>query len=84
MTDDLKYRLKVIFAEVFETTPNGISEDCSIDNLPSWDSMQSVVLSSTVEAEFGIEFSDAELVSLNSFRKILAIVEAKTILGRSA
>ncbi len=52
-------RLKDVFADAFETTPDRIDADTSVDNAPAtWDSMRSIVLASSVEAEFGITFSD--------------------------
>jgi acyl carrier protein len=77
MTASVDDRLRSVFADVFETRPELISKDMSADNTGSWDSMQSIILASSVEAEFGIELTDEELVSLDSYPKILAAVKTR-------
>ncbi len=67
----LDSRLKAVFADTFETTPDLIHDDISVDNAPAtWDSMRSIVLASSLEAEFDIDFSDSELVTLDNLRDI--------------
>jgi acyl carrier protein len=63
-------RLRLVFADTFETTPDQIHESLSVDTSPDWDSMRSIVLASSLEAEFAIEFTDDELIRLDSYRKI--------------
>ena len=76
----LDSRLKTLFAETFETSPDAIDPDIAVDNAPApWDSMRSIVLASSVEAEFDIQFCDHELVSLDSYRKIRDCLIAKGI-----
>jgi acyl carrier protein len=79
MTASIDDRLRSVFADVFETTPDLISKDMSADNTGSWDSMQSIVLASSVETEFGIELSDEELISLDSYSRILAAVKTRNL-----
>jgi acyl carrier protein len=72
-------RLRDVFADAFETTPDAITEDLSTENSPEWDSMRSIVLATSLEGEFGIEFSDEELVTLDSYRKIREALTAKGV-----
>ncbi|MBC5798665.1 MAG: acyl carrier protein [Candidatus Eremiobacteraeota bacterium] len=66
----LKDRLRALFADVFETDRGMIDESMTTKNTAEWDSLRSIVLATTIESEFGIEFSDQELVTLDSFQKI--------------
>ncbi len=66
----LDARLRETFADVFETDVASIPEDLSVDNSTAWDSMRAIVLASTIEGEYGVEFSDEELVKLDSYRSI--------------
>jgi acyl carrier protein len=67
---DFDERLRAVFADTFETTPDCIDERLSVEGSREWDSMRSIVLASSLEAEFAIEFTDDELVTLDSFHKI--------------
>jgi len=68
---NLDSRLKQVFADTFETAPNLVEDDISVDSAPApWDSMRAIVLASSIEAEFNVEFSDKELVTLDSLEKI--------------
>jgi acyl carrier protein len=76
-TTTAKQRLKDVFADVFQTSPEAIRDDMSIMNTAAWDSMQSIVLATSVESEFDIEFTDVELATLDSFAKILFAIESR-------
>ncbi len=67
---DFEQRLRGVFADTFETTPEAIDENLSTETSGEWDSMRSIVLATSIEAEFEIEFSDDELVALDSYQKI--------------
>ena len=75
----LDERLKAVFADAFETQPEAIDENLSVANADGWDSMRAIVLASSIEADFGIEFSDSELVMLDSYRKIRESLLAKGV-----
>ncbi len=66
----LDARLRETFADVFETDVASIPDDISVENSTAWDSMRAIVLASTIESEYGVEFSDEELVKLNSYQRI--------------
>ena len=70
MNATLDTRLKDVFADAFEVSPAEIHENLSVDTSETWDSMRSIVLAHSLEAEFDVEFTDSELVTLDSFRKI--------------
>jgi acyl carrier protein len=76
---DFETRLRGVFADTFETTPEDISDDLSTETSGEWDSMRSIVLATSLEEEFGVEFSDDELVKLDSYQKIRSALVAKGV-----
>jgi acyl carrier protein len=76
---DFDTRLLGVFADTFETTPDHIADDLSTENSAEWDSMRSIVLATSLEEEFGVEFSDDELVKLDSYQKIRSALVAKGV-----
>ncbi len=77
----LDERLKQVFADTFETTPNQISETMSVQNSAEWDSMQAMVLAVSSEAEFGVHFTDPELLAMSSYAIIRATLLALPLLA---
>jgi acyl carrier protein len=47
----------------------------SMDDIESWDSLQHIQILFSIEDEFRINFSEAELVSMRSIRDIINIVK---------
>jgi acyl carrier protein len=76
---DFETRLRGVFADTFETTPDQIADDLSTETSTQWDSMRSIVLATSLEEEFGVEFSDEELVKLDSYQKIRSALVAKGV-----
>jgi acyl carrier protein len=70
-------RLSKVFTEVFELSPDQVSDEASPRTIERWDSMQSMVLAMALEEEFDIQFSDQELVQLTSYRMIQRTLEQK-------
>lgn len=79
MNATLDTRLKDVFADAFEVLPDEIPDDLSVDTSQAWDSMRSIVLAHSLEAEFEVEFTDHELVTLDSFRKIREMLVQKGV-----
>ena len=77
LTSNLEERLKRVFAEVFALSADQISDDASPKTVPRWDSMNSMVLTMALEEEFEVQFTDQELVKMNSFRNIREALVAK-------
>ena len=73
------YRLQSIFRRVFDDPTLGITSDTSVTTLPDWDSVATVQIILTVEAEFGIRFNMDEVVSINSVATILDFIEKHTL-----
>ncbi|BDI33113.1 hypothetical protein CCAX7_51640 [Capsulimonas corticalis] len=75
----LDTRLKKVFAESFELSPEDVSEDISVDTLDAWDSMGSMVLAATLEEEFDVQFTDSELLSMRDYAAIRDVLSQKGI-----
>ena len=78
MHNDLEERLKKVFAEIFQLSPDQVTKEASPKTVPRWDSMNSMVLTMALEEEFQIQFTDQELVKMNNFGNIRKAVVAKT------
>jgi len=74
----LEERLKKIFAEIFQLSPEQVTDESSPKTVPRWDSMNSMVLTMALEEEFNIQFTDQELVKMYDFGKIRDAVTLKT------
>jgi acyl carrier protein len=77
VSSDLDGRLKRIFAEIFQLSEDQITEDTSPKTVPRWDSMNSMVLTMALEEEFDVQFTDQELVKMDSLRNIRKALVAK-------
>jgi acyl carrier protein len=75
---NLEERLTRVFAEVFGLSPDQITDDASPKTIPRWDSMNAMVLTMALEEEFDVQFTDRELVKMNTFAAIREALIAKT------
>ncbi len=73
-------RLKDVFADAFECAPDEIRDDMTIENTSGWDSMRSITLSFSLEQAFDVQFSDQELMQIDSYATIRKLLVGK---GRS-
>jgi acyl carrier protein len=72
-------RLEEIFASVLSEPISNITDFSSPKNLRSWNSIKHIQLVATLENMFDIKFTNAEIVSLNSFGDIKRILRQKGI-----
>jgi len=68
-------RIRRVFADVFEVDPTSIDDDFSVETCEAWDSMQSIVLASSLEDEFGVVFTEDELANFSRFAVVREFVE---------
>ncbi|MBL6945312.1 MAG: acyl carrier protein [Rhodospirillales bacterium] len=63
-------------AHILEIDPSEINDGTSMDTIEAWDSLKHMKLVISLEQELGVEFDDAEVIELLSFRLIeLAVAE---------
>lgn len=64
-----------IVGRVLGCPVNEINEDTSPDTLVQWDSLKHMNLILALEEELGVQFSDDQIVEMNSVGLILAVLE---------
>jgi len=69
--------LKQVLAEIFELDPSTIDGTTSIDNVELWDSLQHISMIVSVEQEFGVRFSEAEMAELLSYERLRSALASK-------
>lgn len=67
----MEERLKKVMSNTFGIAVAQIPENASPDSIEKWDSLKHMQLILSLEEEFGVEFSDDEVVELLSYDKIL-------------
>lgn len=70
--ENIKKELKVIFEDIFEDEDFEFSEDTSAADIEEWDSLNNVVLMSTIEKKFNIKFT---LQELQEFKNVGGIID---------
>ena len=66
----IEAKLKEILLTVLELDPSENSDDLSTETNEKWDSIKHLLLMSTLEEEFQLNFSDDDLLSLTSYQSI--------------
>lgn len=77
MNKEIIVKAKQILSNVLEIEINSISDDANPSNIQNWDSMNQIKLSLELEKEINRELSTDEILSLNSLKNIVAILEKK-------
>lgn len=75
MNQDVLTRVRQVMATTFETDAASIPDDASPENLERWDSLHNMNLIVALEQEFGIQFSDDEVMSSLSLPGLVAVIE---------
>ncbi len=68
--ENAKQRIYQIMSNVFEIPVSEISEDSSLDNVESWDSIRHLNLILALEEEFEITIPDEEVGNLVNYKLI--------------
>ncbi|MBI5195505.1 MAG: acyl carrier protein [Nitrospirae bacterium] len=61
-------RLKVILSQVLKIQEDTISDETSPDNTPTWDSMNALLLVTTLEDEYKVKFTARDIISVKNVR----------------
>lgn len=75
MNPDVLKRVRQVMAATFEIDEASIPDDASPENLERWDSLHNMNLIVALEQEFGIQFSDDDVMGALSLPKLVSIVE---------
>lgn len=66
-----------IIAQVMNIPIESVNDDSSPDTIENWDSLKHMSLILTLEEEFGIQFSDEEIVEMLSVSLIIDVLSNK-------
>lgn len=68
-------KIKEIMAEILEISADDIEEDSAIGDFPNWDSLNHLKIISTIEKEFGIQFTPDVLMDIEDVSDIVRATE---------
>lgn len=72
----MKERVSSIISEIMKWPINKINEDSSPEDIDTWDSLNQINLVLALEEEFGVRFSDDQIVQMLSVRSIIETLES--------
>ena len=75
---DILDKVKDIVAETCEVDKNDVTEESSIGDFDSWDSMAQLAILNSVDEAFDMEFDPEEMMDLEDVSDIVKAVEEKT------
>ena len=68
-------KLKEVLSRIFNVSLDTITEDASPDTIESWDSLRHMNLVLALEEEFGVEFTDDQVVEILSYKLIKIVLK---------
>jgi len=74
-----KERVNSILCEILKISIGKIDEDIEMNKVPQWDSVAQLLIISSLEDEFKIQFSSSEISKLIDLRSIIKIIENKNL-----
>jgi len=80
MKKNLKIREKVnlIIAEILKISVDKMNNDIEMNKVPQWDSVAHLLIITSLEDKFKIQFSTDEISKLNDLNSIYKIIENKS------
>jgi acyl carrier protein len=72
----MRDRVVAVVSQVFGIAPETIRDETSPETVEHWDSLRHMDLVLALEEEFGVRFSDEQILGLLSVGKIVQAVEA--------
>lgn len=68
-------KLKEVLSRIFNVSLDTITEDASPDTIENWDSLRHMNLVLALEEEFGVEFTDDQVVEILSYKLIKIVLK---------
>jgi acyl carrier protein len=68
-------KLKEVLSRIFNVSLDSITEEASPDTIESWDSLRHMNLVLALEEEFGVEFTDDQVVEILSYKLIKIVLQ---------
>ena len=76
-TDQVLPKVREAFKAVFDIEPQSLTLETSAGDIPGWDSLGHLSLTTQLEQTFGISFDVDELMEMENVREIVRFVSAK-------
>ena len=77
MNNNIENRIKNVMSVVFDLFVDSIDNKSSQDSIKSWDSLKHMNLVVALEEEFGVKFSDDEIINLSKYSQIVSTLRRK-------
>ena len=74
---NIEEKVKEIIAQVLEVEVSEINNDTAIGDIPEWDSLSHIQIVSSIEKEFGFNFTPDVMMDLEDVSDIVAAVEER-------
>jgi acyl carrier protein len=74
---ELTKKIISIIAESLEVSENQLTEDTAIGDIPEWNSLGHIVIISSLEKEFSINFDPEIIMDLEDVSDIVAAIEER-------
>jgi acyl carrier protein len=71
--------LREIFARVLDEPEESFTDESTPDTVAGWTSLRHVTLLVTLENEYGVRFTNAEMTTMRSFGDIKAALDRKGV-----
>jgi len=75
----LDARLATVLSDVLEIPVGQVGEGTSPDTVSSWDSMRALSLVTSLEEEFGVQFTDQEIIEMANYSLIKLTLQEKGV-----
>jgi acyl carrier protein len=76
-TDQVLPKVQEAFKSVFDVAPESLTLATSAGDIPGWNSLGHLSLTTQLEQTFGITFDVDELMEMENVREIVRIISAK-------
>jgi acyl carrier protein len=74
---EIEQKVIRIIAESLEVTEDQLTEDTAIGDIPEWNSLGHIVIISSLEKEFSINFDPEIIMDLEDVSDIVAAIEER-------
>ena len=74
---EIKNSVEDLFKDIFDDDYILVEESTTAENIEEWDSLNHIVLIGSIEQEFGVKFTLAEMVSMNDVGVMIDLIQSK-------
>ena len=74
---EIKNSVEDLFKDIFDDDYILVEESTTAENIEEWDSLNHIVLIGSIEHEFGVKFTLAEMVSMNDVGVMIDLIQSK-------